>query len=237
MTQTQPGSALKVLVADDHWIVRLGLTQLLKELGRELQVVEAADGVEALTAADRHDDLDLVLLDLKIPGGDGFEALRALRKSHPNVPVIVISVSEDRSDILHAIDFGAHGYVPKSALGEDILKAVKLVLSGEMALPRRLLEQPTVIPSGTGTTAWSEAEQDQMEARLTNRQREIYGLLSQGLSNADIAGRLGLSVNTVRVHIHGILQRLQLENRMQVVLRAARSRVPASPEGGSNFRA
>ena len=237
MTQTQPGSALKVLVADDHWIVRLGLTQLLKELGRELQVVEAADGVEALTAADRHDDLDLALLDLKMPGGDGFEALRALRKSHPNVPVIVISVSEVRSDILHAIDFGAHGYVPKSALGEDILKAVKLVLSGEMALPRRLLEQPTVIPGGTGTTAWSEAEQDQMEARLTNRQREIYGLLSQGLSNADIAGRLGLSVNTVRVHIHGILQRLQLENRMQVVLRAARSRIPASPEGGSHFGA
>ena len=236
MTQTQPGSALKVLVADDHWIVRFGLTQLLKELGRELQVVEAADGAEVLTAAGRHGDLDLILLEIKMPGGDGFNALRALRKSCPSVPVIVISVSEDRNDILHAVDLGALGYVPKTALGEDILKAVKLVLSGEMALPRRLLEQPTEIPGETSTTVWSEAEQDQMEARLTNRQREIYGLLSQGLSNADIAGRLGLSVNTVRVHIHGILQRLQLDNRMQVVLRAARSR-PAAPEGRSHFGA
>ena len=236
MTQARSGSRLKVLVADDHWIVRLGLKEVLKELDRDLEVVEAEDCTEALMAAGEQDDLDLILLDLRMPGGDGFEVLRDLRQNLPGVPVIIVSVSEDRNDILRAVDLGALGYVPKSAQGDDIQRALKLVLAGEVALPRRLLEKPAESPMPSRTTAWSDAEQAQMEARLTNRQRQIYGLLSQGLTNADIAGRLGLSVNTVRVHIHGILQRLQLDNRMQVVLRAARNR-PQGADGSNRYDA
>ena len=222
MAQTRSGSFLKVLVADGHWLVRMGMKEVFRQLDGDYQLVEAGDCEEVLKSADQEDDIGLILLDFRLPGGDGFDLLRTLKRDLPSVPVIVVSASEDRGDILRAVDLGALGYVPKSAEGEDFKKALDAVLAGEVSLPRRLLEKPAARPSAARATAWSDAEQAQMEARLTNRQRQIYGLLSQGLTNADIAGRLGLSVNTVRVHIHGILQRLQLDNRMQVVLRAAR---------------
>lgn len=222
MSQVRSNSLSKVMVADGHWIVRMGLKEVFRQRDGDFQVVEAADCDGALNVASESSDLDLVLLDIRIPGGDGFEVLRSLKRDLPGVPVVIVSSSEDRSDILRAIDLGALGYIPKSADSRDFEKALDMVLAGEVSLPRRLLEKPVEVHSSARATAWSDAEQAQMEARLTNRQRQIYGLLSQGLTNADIAGRLGLSVNTVRVHIHGILQRLQLDNRMQVVLRAAR---------------
>jgi DNA-binding NarL/FixJ family response regulator len=160
-----------------------------------------------------HPDLDLILIDLIMPGMDGFDGIRALRDAAPGVPLVVVSVSEDREDIMQAVNLGALGYIPKTAQGEEIVKAIDLVLSGEV--------------SGRSKGSVSP------EARLTKRQKEIFNLLSEGLSNADIAGRLGLSVNTVRVHIHGILQRLQLDNRMQVVLQAAQRR----QAGGGGARA
>lgn len=222
MGQTQSGSSSMVMVADGHWIVRMGLKEVFKDLGGEFHVIEAMDCDDVLTLAGKHETFDLVLLDLDLPGGDGFDLLQSLKRDFPNLPVVIFASSEDRSDILRAVDLGALGYIPKSAERDDFKKALDLVLAGEVSLPRRLLEKPVKLQSIGRATAWSDAEQAQMEARLTNRQRQIYGLLSQGLTNADIANRLGLSVNTVRVHIHGILQRLQLDNRMQVVLRAAR---------------
>jgi len=236
MGQTRTGSLLKVLVADGHWIVRMGLKEVFRQLDGDFQIIEASDCDNVLSLIEQGDELDLVVIDLRLPGGDGFDLLRSVKNDLPDVPVVIVSASENRSDILRAVDLGALGYVPKSADGDDFKKALDLVLAGEVSLPRRLLEKPTERQPSARATAWSDAEQAQMEARLTNRQRQIYGLLSQGLTNADIAGRLGLSVNTVRVHIHGILQRLQLDNRMQVVLRAARKRSFAA-EDGSHYDA
>ena len=213
---------LKILAADDHWIARAALSQLLKGLGRKVVVLEAGDFNEALEIVGEHDDLDMILIDLVMPGMDGFEGLRALREKAPTVPLVVISVSEEREDILRAVNLGALGYIPKTSQGDEILKAISLVLSGEVSLPRRILEKPGISQTIGAPRPFAAQRQDaSLEARLTRRQREIFDLLSLGLSNADIAGRLGLSVNTVRVHIHGILQRLQLDNRMQVVLQAA----------------
>ena len=213
-------STLKILAADDHWIARAALTQLLQGLGRKLEVLEAKDFNEALELVSKHKDFDLVLIDLVMPGMEGFEGLRALRDLAPSVPLIVVSVSEDRDDILRAVNLGALGYIPKTAQGDEILKAISLVLSGEVALPRRILEKPETGHERSRAFGRSKSSLPP-EARLTKRQKEIFNLLSEGLSNGEIASRLGLSVNTVRVHIHGILQRLQLDNRMQVVLQAA----------------
>jgi DNA-binding NarL/FixJ family response regulator len=211
---------LKILAADDHWIARAALTQLLQGLGRKIEVLEAEDFNQALELVSNNPDLDLVLVDLVMPGMDAFEGLRALRNLAPSLPVVVVSVSEDREDILQAVNLGALGYIPKTAQGDEILKAISLVLSGEVALPRRILERAEPETDRVKPLSGSKGDLPP-EARLTKRQREIFNLLSEGLSNADIASRLGLSVNTVRVHIHGILQRLQLDNRMQVVLQAA----------------
>ena len=221
--KTNPSSKLKILAADDHWIARAAMSQLLRGLGRKVEVLEAADFDAAVKLVEAHADLDLILIDLIMPGMDGFDGIRALREAAPGVPLIVVSVSEDREDILQAVNLGALGYIPKTADGDEIVKAIDLVLSGEVALPRRILERPDTAPESPKQVSRSKGAAAP-EARLTKRQKEIFDLLSEGLSNAEIASRLGLSVNTVRVHIHGILQRLQLDNRMQVVLQAAQRR-------------
>ena len=225
-------TTLKILAADDHWIARAALTQLLQGLGRKIEVLEAEDFNQALEIVSNNPDLDLVLIDLVMPGMDGFDGLRALRNLAPSLPMVVVSVSEDREHILQAVNLGALGYIPKTAQGDEILKAISLVLSGEVALPRRILEQAEPETEQLRPITGSKSDMAP-EARLTKRQREIFNLLSEGLSNAEIASRLGLSVNTVRVHIHGILQRLQLDNRMQVVLQAAqRNQEYPRPIGG-----
>jgi DNA-binding NarL/FixJ family response regulator len=230
--KAKPSSTLKILAADDHWIARAALAQLLRGLGRKIEVLEAADFNAALELVANHPDLDLILIDLIMPGMDGFDGIRALRDAAPGVPLVVVSVSEDREDIMQAVNLGALGYIPKTAQGEEIVKAIDLVLSGEVSLPRRILERPEAAAASPKQAGRSKGSVSP-EARLTKRQKEIFNLLSEGLSNADIAGRLGLSVNTVRVHIHGILQRLQLDNRMQVVLQAAQRR----QAGGGGARA
>jgi DNA-binding NarL/FixJ family response regulator len=228
--KANPSSTLKILAADDHWIARAAMSQLLRGLGRKVEILEAADFDAAVKLAETNPDLDLILIDLIMPGMDGFDGIRALREMVPGVPLVVVSVSEDREDILQAVNLGALGYIPKTAEGEEIVKAIELVLSGEVALPRRILEQPEAV-SGAAKQGGRSKGAPSPEARLTKRQKEIFNLLSEGLSNAEIASRLGLSVNTVRVHIHGILQRLQLDNRMQVVLQAAQRRQSGGGRG------
>ncbi len=228
--KANPSSKLKILAADDHWIARAAMSQLLRGLGRKVEILEAADFAAAVKVAEANPDLDLILIDLIMPGMDGFDGIRALRELVPGVPLVVVSVSEDREDILQAVNLGALGYIPKTAQGDEIVKAIELVLSGEVSLPRRILERPEAASGSSKQTGRSKGAPSP-EARLTKRQREIFNLLSEGLSNAEIASRLGLSVNTVRVHIHGILQRLQLDNRMQVVLQAAQRKQSGSGRG------
>ena len=140
-------TTLKILAADDHWIARAALTQLLQGLGHKLNVLEAADFNEALGIVEDNPDLDLILIDLVMPGMDGFDGLRALRDMAPGVPLIVVSVSEEREDILQAVNLGALGYIPKTAAGDEILKAVSLVILGEGASSNSPKAQPNSGPA------------------------------------------------------------------------------------------
>ena len=127
---------MKVLVVDDHPVVRDGLATLLRQLGPDTVVLEAGDAAEALGLVAQHADLDIVVLDIVLPGLDGLEAIAEFGRARPELPVIVLSSSEDAQTARRALAHGALGYVPKSASRHALLSAVQLVMSGEIYVPR-----------------------------------------------------------------------------------------------------
>jgi DNA-binding NarL/FixJ family response regulator len=214
---------MHVLIVDDHWVSRAGVRQLLSLLDEDITLSEASGAEEALEIVARERDLNLILLDLVMPGMDPFDGLRALHRECPDVPIVVFSVNEQRKDVLRTIDLGAMGYIPKSSDAEEILSALKQVLAGSMYLPRGLMNKP----DQAGTSG--DLEPDNLEGyrdlsnSLTKRQLEVFHLLAKGLSNREIAGALDVSEHTVRIHISAILRTLKVANRTQAALIAAAS--------------
>lgn len=223
---------MKILAADDHWVFRAGLKHLVKQLGRDLEVLEAGGYVELFDIAAQHSDIDLILLDLLMPGRDMFTGLTELRDQAPGVPVVVISAVENRRDVLRAIELGAMGYIPKSASGDEMLKAIRQVLDGDIYMPRALLQrvqEPSVVEAPVEQPAAPETAE--RVGMLTRRQNDVFGLLGQGKSNADIAQDLGMSEHTVRIHVSAILRTLKVSNRTQAALMAATAFRPGGDLG------
>jgi len=137
---------LRVLVVDDHPLIREALRQVLKQLDKHIELLEAPGAKEALAAAAQHDDLDLILLDLTLPGGDGFELLRELRERYPAVPVVVLSASDQPETVMRALDDGAMGFIPKTSNNDVLVGALRLVLSGGVYLPLEVLRQHATMP-------------------------------------------------------------------------------------------
>ncbi len=204
---------MKILVADDHALFRDGLRHVLARLGEEVTVLEARDGPEAQALAAAHPDLDLVLLDLAMPGADGLDGLRALRARSPSVPVVILSASEHPRDVRAALEAGAAGFIPKSSTSAVMLSAVRLVFEGGVYVPPAMLGEVPARgrPSRAGTALG-----------LTPRQREVLALLAEGKSNKEIGQALGLAEGTVKLHVSAILRLLGAENRTQAVVAAAR---------------
>lgn len=200
---------MKVLIADDHSLFREGLAHVLAELDSVLDLLHAADCLRALELASAHPDLDLVLLDLEMPGMSGLEALQRLCDRFPALPVVVLSATTHRADMQRALDLGAMGFVPKDATGRQMIQALRLVLAGGLAVPSALV-RPAV---------------DDLRADLTERQREVLALLARGLVNKEIARTLGLAEATVKMHITAIMKLLGVSNRTQAVLAAQRLRL------------
>ena len=135
---------MKVLIADDHWVVRESLKQVMRQLHQTLEIYEAETFGEAASILAQHDDVDLMLVDLVMPGFDEFSGLRRLRTDFPDVPVVVVSVHEDVDHVLRALEHGVIGYIPKSSGGPEIERALERVLEGEVSFPRRIIEQSAV---------------------------------------------------------------------------------------------
>jgi DNA-binding NarL/FixJ family response regulator len=210
---------VKILLADDHALFREGVKQLLARLDPHVRVIEAANGAEVLHAARAQQDFDLVLLDLAMPGIDGFAGLAAFRAHAPSTPVVVLSASEDTADVRAALDGGASGFIPKSSASEVILGALRLVLAGGVYVP------PTLLGSHTAVAAKADID------ALTPRQRDVLALLAQGLTNKKIGDTLGLSEATVKQHVSAILKTLNVANRMQAVIAGRRLSPPAKDAG------
>jgi two-component system nitrate/nitrite response regulator NarL len=204
---------MKLLIVDDHPVLRDGLTALLLQVGPDTTVLQARDATEGIGLLDLHLDLDVIILDLAMPGMKGLQALSEFAGKRPDVPVIILSSSENPRDVRAALSAGALGYVPKSASQQVLLSAVRLVLNGDLYIPPLILDDPSDVVgrrlSGTdGNTS----------SPLTARQIEILLLLSEGKPNKTIATALTLSEKTVKAHISAIFKALNVVNRTQAAL-------------------
>lgn len=199
---------MKVLIADDHALFREGLRQLLRQLGDNMTILQAQNYKETLTLAAAHPDLDLMLVDLRMPDQDSMVALDTLIHQTEAVPVVVLSASEDPADIQQVLDAGVMGYIPKSEPGDVMLSAIRLVLSGNVYVPPALVKAAGIeMPNP-----------DPLLSKLTARQLEVLGLILKGKSNKEIARELDLSDATVKVHVSAIFKALHVNNRTQAAL-------------------
>ena len=201
-----------------------GVSAALETLADNVTVMSARDGEQGLGLAAENPDLDLVLLDLALPGISGFNLIGKLHEKLPSLPVVVLSALEDPENVRHAINAGAMGFVPKSAATKVLIEVLQQVLEGNVTVPLALQSSgPPIshaLPGATDGPAQSGSEPD--VALLTLRQLEVLSRVCQGKTNKQIATELGLSEKTVKAHVTAIFKVLGVVNRTQAVLVARR---------------
>lgn len=197
----EPTPPLHLLIVDDHAMVRSGLAQLLRTLRPSCEVSEAADLAQACAALAAQPGIALVVLDVHLPGQPPLAALRELRRSHPLLPVLMMSGDSDPLLAAHALDAGAAGWLPKSADAPVLLGALEVVLAGGHYVPPFLAQRPALPPEV-----------------LTDRQLEVLAQLVRGRSNKEIARQLGMAEPTVKGHLVTIFRVLRVRNRAEAVL-------------------
>ncbi|WP_407157897.1 response regulator [Bradyrhizobium sp. STM 3557] len=207
-------ASTRLVIADDHPLFRNALRQAVASVVSSA-VVDEAGSFEDLTALLEKDaEVDLILLDLTMPGISGFSGLIYLRAQYPAVPVVIVSASDDAATIRRSLDFGASGFIPKR-FGVDTLRdAILKVMEGEIW-----------VPPDTDLTAAADPEMTRLRDRLvtlTPQQVRVLMMLSEGLLNKQIAYELGVSEATIKAHVSAILQKLGVESRTQAVIAAAK---------------
>jgi DNA-binding NarL/FixJ family response regulator len=202
---------VKILVVDDHALVREGLRQVLKGLEENLEVLQAGNCEQAFVLAHRHGDLDLVLLDYHLPDMNGLDALAIFGERHPELPIVLLSGSANTQIMRQVLQAGAAGFVTKSCVSDELLRAVRSVLDGDIYLPQELTSAPPPNPQNPIG-----------RPLLTQRQDLVLRCLLDGLANREIAEQLHVSEETVKTHVAAILRHFDVQNRTQAVVAAAR---------------
>ncbi len=203
---------IAVLLADDHAVIREGLRRVLEDTGDIVVVGEARDGLEAVRETERLQP-QVVLMDIAMPALSGLDATRDIKASHPKVAVVFLTMHESEQYFLEALRCGAEGYVPKSALANEVVEAVRSAARGQVYL------HPSVarfLLQGFLQTPATDELNDPYH-RLTHREREVLSLVANGLTNQEIAERLVLSPNTVHRHRTSLMQKLGLHDRMELL--------------------
>lgn len=218
---------MKVLVVDDHALIRDALRRVLEGIEQQTTVYEAAACDHAFRLIEAQPDLDLVLLDLNLPGMHGFEALAELRSRYPAVSVVVVSAADDGASVTRALDHGAMGYITKSSSNEVLASALRLVLSGGIYIPPQLLGRGEASPQSAGSARLQRRLPSDLG--LTQRQAQILTLLMRGKSNKLICRELALAESTVKNHVTLVLKALNVTSRTQAVLAAARLGLALEP--------
>jgi DNA-binding NarL/FixJ family response regulator len=210
-------SAVRVVLADDHPMVRYGITAVLADAPEVEVVGEASDGVELLAAVEVHHP-DVVVTDLDMPGMTGAEATQQLRQKHPDLAVLVLTLHEDDESLFAALRAGARGYLLKGADRAELVRAILSVAAGEAVYGAAVASR--IVQFFTGAKQEYAA---QVFPELTDRERDVLNLIAGGKRNSEIAAALGLSDKTVRNHVSNVLLKLQVPDRTAAALRARES--------------
>ena len=200
---------MQILIADDHDLIRDGLKPIFMKLGPEVSILECANFPDALELANQNSDIDLVVLDLRMPGMYGANGVAIFHQQHADMRVMIMSGYYRRRDVVDALHHGAVGFVPKTLGSEAILSAFRLVLAGEKFIPADLL------PADGDPTEDHAA--DTTLGQLTARERDVLGKLLEGLPNKGIARQLFIQEVTVKVHLRNVYRKLGANNRAHAV--------------------
>ena len=210
--------AVKIVIADDHVMFREGLKQIL-ELDEKIRVVaEASDGaecIEVLQNARQESEPDVLLLDIAMPGMNGFQVVDVLKKSGNVIPILILTASNEMDYLIHAIDLGVDGYLLKECGTAELKKAIFMIADGKSYI------QPNLVPLLQQTMKKKKLAKKKLDS-LTDREGELLKLLSDGMSNKDIAERLSLSERTVKNHLSSIFKKLEVMDRTQAAVFAIR---------------
>lgn len=195
----------KLLVIEDHALVREGLLQTLRDLVQDARPLGVGDSEAAIAKLEANPDIELILLDLMLPGLNGMSLLGVLRKRYPSIPVVVLSALEDPETVRKALRLGASGFVGKSSSNKVLLRALRKVLEGEVFVPERYAKLGEEPESESGVS-------------LTPTQTQVLDLLTQGHSNGEIAELLGVKIGTVKMHFFNIYKLLNVNSRAQALI-------------------
>lgn len=206
---------MKILVVDDHALVREGLRQVLKGLDAAVEVLEAGSCSRAFEIAGQHADLDLVLLDYHLPDMNGLDALDVFARQHPELPIIVLSGSVNPRVMHQVLSKGAAAFLTKSGMSDELLSVTRLVLAGDVYMPPELVAASAAGPA-------HESSAGPAAPQFTPRQEEVLHLLLDGYTNKEIGRMLSLSDETVKNHVTAILRGFGVTTRTQAVLAANR---------------
>jgi two-component system, NarL family, invasion response regulator UvrY len=206
---------IRVLICDDHQIVRQGIKQILADAGDIVLAGEAANGPDAVSRV-RQGDLDVVLLDIAMPQRDGLDVLKQLKNEFPKLPVLILSTYPDRQYAVRCLKLGAAGYLNKSADSEQMIEAIRKVARGQHFIT------PSVAELLAGALGSGHAAQAPLPERLSHREYQVFRLLAQGSSVGEIAEQLSLSSNTVSTYRARILEKTGVRNDVELALYAVR---------------
>lgn len=216
---------LRIVVADDHALVRGGLALLIGMASPNSEIIEASNFEQVTEILSQQDSIDLMLLDLMMPGMDREKSISTICHTWPDVPIIIVSVNEDSGTIKRALAVGAMGYIPKTSSPDVTISAIQLVLAGGVYVPPHILQQ------GSNLSAYSAEESGSgiqiVAAQITalsRRQLEVIDLIVSGKSNQTIADELGLTLPTVKMHVSAAFKKLNVKNRTEAVAKYSKLR-------------
>ena len=207
---------MKILLVDDHSLFREGMRYVLRQLPEACEIFEAGNYPDGLKQAELHPELDLVLMDLNMPGSEGAISIKFFHQRFPHIPVVVVSGEDNRVQMEKVMSYGAMGFVCKSSTAPVMLSALNLVLAGGGYVPPQMLQQPSMLGAGASERT-DKRSLNTNEYGLTARQMQVLGHLAEGLSNKQIAQAVDLAEGTVKIHVAAVYQILRVNSRMEAV--------------------